>query len=57
MAWYRKSSWRTFTYIIKTKEQMVKDEETPDIKQTIVAYSQAVRKHYPEINNQLPLNW
>ena len=33
------------------------DEEDFAVKQAIIVYSQAVRKHYKEINDQLPLNW
>lgn len=33
------------------------NEEDSEVKQAIVVYSQAVRKHYKEINDQLPLNW
>lgn len=33
------------------------DEEDFAVKQAIIVYSQAIRKHYKEINDQLPLNW
>jgi len=33
------------------------DKEDFAVKQAIIVYSQAVRKRYPEINDQLPLNW
>ena len=32
------------------------DEEDFAVKQAIIVYSQAIRKHYKEINDQLPLN-